>query len=60
MYGAYVPPPPSLESDDSLRKRLQYVAGGKLEPRIQERIEVSRSSDLDAIAEEYALRRRRL
>lgn len=49
-------PPP--ESDDSLRARLSYVAGGVKEPHVQERIQRAFGAELDRMANEYGIKRR--
>lgn len=47
------------ETDESLRKRLMYVAGHpKREPHIAARIEVARDGELDLLAEEHGIKRR--
>lgn len=54
MYGY---PPVVVESDADLRARLRYVCGSD-GARLSRSIESSAGKELDAIAEEFNLRRR--
>lgn len=59
MYGNYGQDRPmyEVESDESLRKRLLYVAGDG--PVLVARICAAKDAALEAVAEEYGLKRSR-
>ena len=52
------PPAPKLESDEDLRSRLLYVAGDS--EAVIQRIMRAKGEDLDLLADEYSLKRRKM